>query len=116
MHVTIEASEVNGTLMRKEVKDFIVTSVATNKYNRWYMCEKAKHTCKSNIEENKFRFESRMILYDHAVGKYVYVNPIDSEWDVVSILLLADGIEIEEVKIKINFVRGDSKAVNYVSL
>ena len=90
------------------MKDFIVTSVATKTYSRWYMCEKGKQTWKRNIEENKFRFEARMISYDHAVGKYVHVNPIDSERDVISILLLADGIDIEEVKGNINFVREDS--------
>ena len=46
-----------------------------------------------------------MISYHHAFGNYLYVNPIDLEWDVISILLLADGIDIEEVKGKINFVR-----------
>ena len=34
MHVTIDVSEGKGTLMRKEVKYFIVTSVATKTYNR----------------------------------------------------------------------------------
>ena len=78
------------------------------------MCEKGKNTWKMNIEENNFRFEARMISYDHAFGKYVYLNPIDSEWDGISILLLADGINIEEVKGRINFVRDGSWAVNCV--
>ena len=75
----IEVSEGKGMSMRKEVKDFIVTSVATKTYNRWYMCEKGKQTWKRNIKENKFRFESSMISYDHEVRKYVYMNPIDLE-------------------------------------
>ena len=87
------------------MKDFIVTSVSTKTYNMCYMCEKGKQTWKSNIKENKFRFEVRMISYDHAVGNCVYVNPIDSEWDVIYILLLADGIDIEEVRGNTNFVR-----------
>ena len=49
-----------------------------------------------------------MISYYHAVGKYVYVNPIDLEWDMISILLLADRIDIEELKGKIIFLREDS--------
>ena len=61
------------------MKGFIVTSVATKTYNKWYMCEKGKNTLKRNIEDNKFRFEARMISYDHAVGKHMYVNPIDLE-------------------------------------
>ena len=75
----IEVSEGKGTSMRKELKCFIFTSVSTKTYNRWYMCDKGNQTWKSNIEENKFRFEARMISYDHAVVKYVYVNPFDLE-------------------------------------
>ena len=67
------------------MKGFIVASVATKTYNMWYMCEKGKQNWKRNIEDNNFRFEARMISYYHAVGKYVYVNLIDSEWDVISI-------------------------------
>ena len=77
--MTIEVSEVKGTSMRKEVKYFIFASVATKIYNRCYMCQKGKHTWKRNIEDNKFRFEARMISYDHAVGNHMYVNPIDLE-------------------------------------
>ena len=77
--MTIEISEGKGTLIRKYVKALIVASVATKTYNRWYMCEKVKQTCKRNIEDNKFSFEARMISYYHAVVKYVYVNPIDLE-------------------------------------
>ena len=56
MHVTIEISEGKGMSMRKDVKYFIVTSVVTKTYNRWYMCDKCEQTWKRNIEENKFRF------------------------------------------------------------
>ena len=38
----------------------------------------------------------------------MYVNPIYLEWDVISIFLLDDGIDIEEVKGKIHFLREDS--------
>ena len=48
MHVEIEISEGKGKLMRREVKDFIVASVATKTCNRWYMCEKYKQTWKRN--------------------------------------------------------------------
>ena len=49
MCVTIEVNEGKGKLMRKEVKDFIVTSVVTKTYNRWYLCEKGKQNWKRNI-------------------------------------------------------------------
>ena len=101
VHVTLEVSQGKGTLLRTEVKDFVVTSVATKTYNRWYLCEKSKQTWKQGISEGKFRFEARMIRYDHGLGKYEYENPIDSEWVAKSIFVLADASDIKEVKGKI---------------
>ena len=75
----IEVSEGKGMSMRKEVKDFIVTSVSTKAYNRWYMCDKGNQNWKRNVVENTYRFEVRMISYDHTVGKYLYVKPINSD-------------------------------------
>ena len=45
-----------------------------------------------------------MITYDHGVGKYEYVNPIDSEWESKCIFVLADASDIKEVGGEINFV------------
>ena len=104
MHVKLQVSEGKGRLARTEIKDFVVMSVATKTYNRWYMCEKGKQTWKRGIKEGKFRFEARMIRYDHGVGMYEYVSPIDSEWEAKSIFVLADASDIKEVGGRINFI------------
>ena len=49
MQVKIEVCEVKGTSIKKEVKNFIFTSVPTEAYNRWYMFEKGNQTWKRNI-------------------------------------------------------------------
>ena len=79
MHVKLVVSQGKGKLARTEMKDFVVTSVSTKTYNRWYTCEKGRQTWKRGIKEGKFRLEARMITCDHGVGKYEYVNPTDSE-------------------------------------
>ena len=104
MHVKLQVSEGKGRLARTEIKDFVVMSVATKTYNRWYMCEKGKQTWKRGIKEGKFRFEARMIRYDHGVGMYECVSPIDSEWEAKSIFVLADASDIKEVGGRINFI------------
>ena len=86
------------------MKDVVVTSVSTKTHNRWYMCEKGRQTWKRGIKEGKFILEARIIIYDHGVGKYEYVNPIDSEWESRCIFVLADASNIKEVGGEINFV------------
>ena len=73
-------------------------------HNRWYICEKGKQTWKRGIKEGKFRFEARMIRYDHGVGGYEYVSPVESEWEAKSIFVLADASDIKEVGGRINFI------------
>ena len=45
-----------------------------------------------------------MIRYDHRVGGYEYVSPIESEWEAKSIFVLADASDIKEVGGRINFI------------
>ena len=52
------------------MKDFVITSISTKTYNRWYICEKGTQTWKRGMKEGKFRLEARMITYDHGVEKY----------------------------------------------
>ena len=32
------------------------------------------------MDKGKFRFKAIMIRYDHGLGRYAYVNPVESEW------------------------------------
>ena len=77
---------------------FVVTSVATKTYGKWYLCEEGKQIWKKGMDEGVFRFEARMVRYDHGLGKYEYANPIDSDRDIQSIFVLADGGNIHAVK------------------
>ena len=61
---------------------------------------------KKGMDEGKFRFETRMIWYDHGHGRYEYFKPVESEWGPDSIFLLAGGIDIKEEKWRVSFVLG----------
>ena len=56
------------------------------------------------MDKEKFRFKARMIRYDHGLGRYAYVNPVDSEWGPEYIFVLADGCDINEEKGRVSFV------------
>ena len=59
----------------------------------------------SRLEKrNQRRAGKNCHLYDHRVGNYEYVNPINSEWEAKCIFVLADTIDIKEVVGKISFV------------
>ena len=53
--------------------------------------------------KGKFRFQERMINNDPATGSYNYVDPVQSDWEVKHIFLLADGSDIEAEKGKVSF-------------
>ena len=38
-----------------------------------------KYIWEKGMDEDVFRFEARMVRYDHGHGKYEYVNLIDSD-------------------------------------
>jgi len=103
VHVKLEVSQGKGRFLMTEIKDFVITSVSTKTYNRWYLCDKGRQTWKEGMKEGKFRVEARMISFDHGLGKYEYVNPIGSEWEAKSIFVLADASDIKEVGGKISF-------------
>ena len=86
------------------MKMFVVTITSNKGYNKWYMCEKGNHNWKKGMEEGKFSFEARIIQYDHRLGRYEYLNPVDLKWGPESIVLLADGSDIKEDKGRVSFV------------
>ena len=51
-----------------------------------------------DIGEGVFRFEVRMVRYDHGHGKYEYVDPHDSDRDVEQIFVLADESDITQYR------------------
>ena len=56
------------------------------------------------MDKGKFRFKAIMIRYDHGLGRYAYVNPVESEWGTESIFVLDDGSDIKEYKGRVCFV------------
>ena len=46
------------------------------------------------MNKGKFRFQARIIQYDHGIGLYEYADLVDSEWEVKHIFVLADGSDI----------------------
>ena len=68
------------------------------------MCERGKQIYEKGMDEGKFRFEARMIRYDHGHGRYEYVNPVDSEWVPEYIFVLDDGSGIKEEKVRVSVV------------
>ena len=74
---------------------FVVTSTSNKGYNKWYMCERGKKIWKKGMDEEKFRFEARMIRYYHGHLRCEYANPVDLEWGPEYIFVLADGSDIK---------------------
>ena len=95
MHVTLR---VGG-----EKISFVVTSVSSKAYNKWYMCEKGKQIWRKGMVKGKFRFQARMIHIDPATGRYNYVDPVQSHWEVKHIFVLADGSDIAAERGKVKF-------------
>ena len=95
VHVTLR---VGG-----EKISFVVTSVSSKAYNKWYMCEKGKQIWRKGMVKGKFRFQARMIHIDHASGRYNYVDPVQSHWEVKHIFVLADGSDIAAERGKVSF-------------
>ena len=95
VHVTLWVGEGTVTSGGSKVEIFVVTSMYNKGYNNWYMCERGEKICKKGVDEGKFRFEARIIRYDHGLGRYEYFNPVDSEWVTDSIFVLADGSDIK---------------------
>ena len=76
--------------------NFFVASTLTKGYNKWYICERGEYLFKKGMDKRNFRFEARMIRYDHGYGRYEYFKPVDSDWGPASIAVLADGSEIKK--------------------
>ena len=85
MYVTLQVGGGAGTSGGSKVESFFVASTSTKLYNKWYMCERGKQIWKKDMDEGKFRFEARIIRYDHGLWRYGYVNPVDSDWGAKSI-------------------------------
>ena len=81
-----------------------MTITSTEGYNKCYMCERGKQIWKKGMDEGKFRFEARIIRYNHELGRYEYVNPVVSEWVSESIFVLAYGSDIKEEKGRVCFL------------
>ena len=85
-----------GNLRSVQGGKFFVTITSTKRYNKWYMWERVNQILKKGMDEGKFRFEARMIRYDHVHWRYEYVNPVDSEWEPDFIFVLSDVSDIKE--------------------
>ena len=68
------------------------------------MCERGTKIREKGMDEEKFRFEARIIRYDHGHGRYKYVNLFDSYWGTESTFVLADVSDIKEDKGRVSFV------------
>ena len=79
-------------------------NTSTKGYNKWYMCERGNHIWKKGMDKGTFRFEARMIRYDHVNWRDEYVNLVELEWGPESIFVLADGSDIKEDKGWVSFV------------
>ena len=80
MHVTLWVGGGTVTSGGSKFEFFVLTSTSTKGCSKWYMCERGKQIWKKGMDEGNFRFDARMIRYDHVLGRYEYVNPVELEW------------------------------------
>ena len=104
LHVTLWVGRGTVNSGGSKVEILVVTSTLTKGYNKWYMCERGKYICKKGMDKGKFRFEARMIRYDHVNWRDEYVNLVELEWGPESIFVLAGGRDIKEEKGRVIFV------------
>ena len=103
VHVMLQVGGRTGSSGGSNVESFVVTSMLTKGYNQWYMCERGKQILRKGMDKGNFRFQARIIRYDHGIGLYEYADLVDSEWEVKHIFVLADGSDIKEEKGKVKF-------------
>jgi len=80
-----------------------VLGICTKSYNKWYRCELGKQKWSIDLGEGEYWVYARMVRFDHGIGRYEHVDPIESEWETENIYVLIDAARIDKALGSFNY-------------
>ena len=79
--------------------------IYTKTYNKWFVSEKTKHTWQRGMKKGDVRVYTRMIRFDHAMGKFKDLKPAEpTKWGKKSIFVMCDASDIVDVVEKLSAI------------
>ena len=103
MHVKVQMSEDKGGTILTAIEDYRVMGMYTKTYNKWYVSEMRRESLNKGMAKCKVHVYTRMIMFDHSMGKYKDVKPEESvKWGKKSVFVLCDAGDIIDVVQKLS--------------
>jgi len=56
-----------------------------------------------DLGEGEYWVYARMVRFDHGIGRYEHVDPIESEWETENIYVLIDAARIDKALGSFNY-------------
>ena len=96
--VKVKVQQGKGKNAKKSAKDFCVLALFTKTYNKWFLYKTGKQSRKKDMDSGKFHVLTRMVEFDHSMGKYYDVKPSYSfQLGNTCIYVLCDAHAIDHV-------------------
>ena len=78
--------------------------IYTKLYDKWYMCELGKQKWSMIFfGGGEYRVYTRMVRFDHRIGRYEHADPIKSEWETYAIYVSIDAAQIDKALGSLNY-------------